>query len=220
MFLVMGILAALLEAGRSGQGQVVDAAMVDGTSVLTTMFTAMAAMGVWDLTRRGANPLDTAAPWYDVYECADGKWLSVGAIEPQFYAELVRLSGFREGQDDSRFVQGPPCGLGRREGGVGGALADPAARRVGGAAAGLGRVRAAGARLGRERSRTRTWRAAADAGRGRRHPAAGPCAPAVPDPADHRRAAARCRASTPTEVLGGLGLDVEALLAAGAVRQA
>ncbi len=107
MFLVMGILAGLLEAGRSGQGQVVDAAMVDGTSVLATMFSAMAAMGVWDLGRRAANPLDTAAPWYDVYECADGGWLSVGAIEPQFYAELVRLSGFRADRED-RFVQGPP----------------------------------------------------------------------------------------------------------------
>ena len=107
MFLVMGVLAALLEAGRSGQGQVVDAAMVDGTSVLTTMFTAMANMGVWDLGQRAANPLDTAAPWYDVYECADGKWIAVGAIEPQFYAEMVRVSGFREGTDDTRFLQGP-----------------------------------------------------------------------------------------------------------------
>ncbi|MGB8651140.1 MAG: CaiB/BaiF CoA-transferase family protein [Mycobacteriales bacterium] len=108
MFLVMGVLAGMLEAQRSGQGQVVDAAMVDGTSVLTTMFTAMAGMGAWDLSRRAANPLDSAAPWYDVYECADGKWIAVGAIEAQFYAELVRVSGFREGQDDSRFRQGPP----------------------------------------------------------------------------------------------------------------
>jgi alpha-methylacyl-CoA racemase len=107
MFLVMGILGALLEAGRSGQGQVVDAAMIDGTSVLSTMFTSMAAMGVWDLSKRASNLLDTAAPWYDTYECADGKWLAVGAIEPQFYAELVRGSGFREGSDDSRFRQ---CG--------------------------------------------------------------------------------------------------------------
>ncbi|HUR14160.1 MAG TPA: CaiB/BaiF CoA-transferase family protein [Mycobacteriales bacterium] len=107
MFLVMGVLAALLEARTSGQGQVVDAAMVDGVSVLTTMFTSLTQMGVWDPTRRGTNLLDTGAPWYDVYECADGKWVSVGALEPQFYAELVRLSGFREGQDDSRFHQVP-----------------------------------------------------------------------------------------------------------------
>jgi alpha-methylacyl-CoA racemase len=107
MFLVMGILASLLEARTSGKGQVVDAAMVDGTSVLTTMFTAMAGMGAWDLTKRAANPLDSAAPWYDTFESSDGKWIAVGAIEPQFYAEMVRVSGFREGGDDSRFLQGP-----------------------------------------------------------------------------------------------------------------
>lgn len=107
MFLVMGVLAALLEARSSGQGQVVDAAMVDGVSVLTTMFTALSQMGVWDPTRRAANLLDSAAPWYDVYECADGRWVSVGALEPQFYAELVTLTGFREGQDESRFLQVP-----------------------------------------------------------------------------------------------------------------
>jgi alpha-methylacyl-CoA racemase len=106
MFLVMGILASLLEARTSGKGQVVDAAMVDGTSVLTTMFTAMAGMGAWDLTKRAANALDSAAPWYDTFECADGRWIAVGAIEPQFYAEMVRVSGFREGSDDSRFLQG------------------------------------------------------------------------------------------------------------------
>jgi alpha-methylacyl-CoA racemase len=105
MFLVTGVLAALLEAGRSGKGQVVDAAMVDGVGVLTSMFTALGAMGVWDLSKRASNFLDSAAPWYDVYECADGRWISVGAIEPQFYAELVRVSGFREGQDDSRLLQ-------------------------------------------------------------------------------------------------------------------
>ncbi len=108
LFLVMGVLAALLEARSSGLGQVVDTAMVDGVSVLTTMFTAMAQMGVWDLGRRAANALDSAAPWYDVYACADGKWVAVGALEPQFYAELVRVSGFREGHDDSRFLQVPP----------------------------------------------------------------------------------------------------------------
>ena len=105
MFLVMGVLAALLEARTSGQGQVVDAAMVDGVSVLTTMFTSLTQMGVWDPSRRGVNLLDSGAPWYDVYPCADGKWIAVGALEPQFYAELVRVSGFRDGQDDSRFHQ-------------------------------------------------------------------------------------------------------------------
>ena len=106
LFLVMGVLAALLDAQKTGLGQVVDAAMVDGASVLTTMFTAMAAMGVWDLTSRGTNHLDTGAPWYDTFTCADGRWVAVGAIEPQFYAELVRLTGFRDGRpDEDRFVQ-------------------------------------------------------------------------------------------------------------------
>ncbi|MCW2599087.1 MAG: carnitine dehydratase [Frankiales bacterium] len=106
MFLVMGVLAALLEARSSGLGQVVDAAMVDGTAVLTTMFTAMAGQGAWDLTSRGTNHLDTGAPWYDTFVCADGKWVAVGAIEGQFYAELVRLTDFRAGQSDAdRFVQ-------------------------------------------------------------------------------------------------------------------
>jgi alpha-methylacyl-CoA racemase len=102
MFLVMGVLAALLEARSSGVGQVVDAAMVDGAAVLTTMFTAMAGMGAWDLASRGTNALDTGAPWYDTFECADGKWVAVGALEPQFYAELVRLTGFREGRPDAQ----------------------------------------------------------------------------------------------------------------------
>ena len=106
MFLVMGVLAALLEAERSGLGQVVDAAMVDGVSVLTTMFTAIAQMGVWDLTRRGVNPLDSGAPWYDTYACSDGKWIAVGALEPQFYAELVERTGFRP-EDPLRLKQQP-----------------------------------------------------------------------------------------------------------------
>jgi alpha-methylacyl-CoA racemase len=109
LFLVMGVLAAVLEARSSGQGQVVDAAMVDGTSVLTTMFSALSAMGLWDLTRRGGNLLDTGAPFYEVYECADGRFLSVGALEPQFYAELVRLTGFREDRPDAeRYAQPAP----------------------------------------------------------------------------------------------------------------
>jgi alpha-methylacyl-CoA racemase len=107
LFLVMGLLAALLEARTSGQGQVVDAAMVEGVSTLTTFYTSLTQMGVWDPTRRGVHMLDSGAPWYDVYPCADGRWIAVGALEPQFYAELVRVSGFREGQDDSRYVQPP-----------------------------------------------------------------------------------------------------------------
>ena len=109
MFLVMGVLAALLEVGRSGEGQVIDAAMVDGASVLTTMFTALQGMGVWR-AERGANVFDTGSPFYEVYACADGRWVAVGALEPQFYAELVRLTGFRAGSpDEVRFVQPAPA---------------------------------------------------------------------------------------------------------------
>jgi alpha-methylacyl-CoA racemase len=107
MFLVMGALAALLEARSSGLGQVVDAAMVDGASVLTTMFSALATSGVWDMDRRGGNMLDSGAPYYEVYECADGKWVAVGALEAQFYAELVTLTGFREGDETRLFQPGP-----------------------------------------------------------------------------------------------------------------
>ena len=98
MFLAFGIVCALLEAQRSGKGQVVDAAMVDGAAVLTTMFHAFRAMGIWN-DERGTNMLDTGAHYYDVYETRDGKYVSIGSIEPQFYAELLELSGLGE-QDD------------------------------------------------------------------------------------------------------------------------
>ena len=92
MFLAFGVVCALLEAQQSGQGQVVDAAMVDGAAVLMTMFHAFTAVGLWN-DERGTNLLDTGAHFYDVYECADGEYVSVGSIEPQFYAELRRLGG-------------------------------------------------------------------------------------------------------------------------------
>jgi alpha-methylacyl-CoA racemase len=93
MFLVMGVLAALLHAQRSGEGQVVDAAMVDGAASLMTMEWAFRGMGIWDTEAPGTNLLDTGAPFYEVYECADGKWIAVGAIEAQFYAELIKGLG-------------------------------------------------------------------------------------------------------------------------------
>lgn len=106
MFLVFGIMCALFERISSGCGQVVDAAMVDGAASLTTMFSALRAMGVWR-DERGVNLLDTGAPFYEVYECADGKFLAVGALEPQFYAELVRRTGFRSDRPEAeRFAQG------------------------------------------------------------------------------------------------------------------
>ena len=90
LFLVTGVLAALLEARISGRGQVVDAAIVDGTAVLSTLMHGMIAAGLWQ-DRRGVNLIDTGAPFYDVYETADGRHMAVGALEPQFYAEFVRL---------------------------------------------------------------------------------------------------------------------------------
>ena len=99
MFLAFGVVCALLEAQRSGQGQVVDTAMVDGTATLMTMFWSMHHMGVFDIDARGTNMLDTGAHFYDVYECADGEYVSIGSIEPQFYAELMRLTGL-EGDDE------------------------------------------------------------------------------------------------------------------------
>ena len=89
MFLVMGVLAALVERASSGKGEVIDAAMCDGASVLGQMMWAFRGTGLWQ-DRRGVNLLDTGAPFYEVYECSDGKWMAVGAIEPQFYAELLK----------------------------------------------------------------------------------------------------------------------------------
>jgi alpha-methylacyl-CoA racemase len=93
MLLAFGVVCALLEAQRSGAGQVVDAAMVDGTAVLMSMFWGMKSVGFFDETRPGTNLLDTGAHFYDVYRCADDTFVSVGSIEPQFYAELLRLTG-------------------------------------------------------------------------------------------------------------------------------
>jgi alpha-methylacyl-CoA racemase len=92
MLLALGVVAALLEAGRSGRGQVVDAAMVDGAALLTTQLHELLAAGLWS-DRRGANLLDGGAPFYGVYETADGLHLAVGALEPRFYAELLARVG-------------------------------------------------------------------------------------------------------------------------------
>ncbi|MGD9620184.1 MAG: CaiB/BaiF CoA transferase family protein [Mycolicibacterium sp.] len=88
MFLLVGVLSALWERERSGKGQVIDAAMVDGSGALSMMMWAFRAMGMWS-DERGVNMLDTGAPYYDTYTCADGRHVAVGAIEPQFYAEML-----------------------------------------------------------------------------------------------------------------------------------
>jgi len=88
MFLVMGILAALVEVNSSGKGQIVDAAMTEGSANLMAMFNSLHAMGMWS-PKRGVNLLDTGAHFYDTYETKDGKYVSIGSIEPQFYALLM-----------------------------------------------------------------------------------------------------------------------------------
>ncbi|MDF1596517.1 MAG: CaiB/BaiF CoA-transferase family protein [Acidimicrobiia bacterium] len=95
MFLAVGVLAALHEARTSGVGQIVDAAMVDGSALLTTMFHEMRAAGLWDDVR-GGNLLDGGAPFYDTYQTGDGRYVAVGALEPQFYAALLEGLGLAE----------------------------------------------------------------------------------------------------------------------------
>ena len=97
MFLAFGVVCALVERVTSGRGQVVDAAMVDGAAILMTMIHGLRAMGNWN-QERGTNLLDTGAPFYETYECRDGKYISVGSIEPQFYDLLIELTGL-EGEE-------------------------------------------------------------------------------------------------------------------------
>ena len=94
MLLAFGIACGLVEAQRSGKGQVVDAAMVDGASLLAAMFSGMLAAKRWNETR-GDNVLDTGAPWYDNYETKDGKYVAIGSIEPKFYEELLLRLGLQ-----------------------------------------------------------------------------------------------------------------------------
>jgi alpha-methylacyl-CoA racemase len=99
LYLAFGLMAALYERQRSGQGQVVDAAMVDGASSLMSIFHGLLASGRWDADTRSANLLDGGAPFYDTYAAADGKYLSVGCLEPKFFAEFVQRIGL-----DERFI--------------------------------------------------------------------------------------------------------------------
>ena len=100
MFLAFGMVCALLERERSGLGQVVDAAMVDGVAALSAMFFGLRAGGLWS-DERGGNLLDGGAPYYDAYETRDGKYVAVGALEAKFFAELARRVGL-----EPRFVAG------------------------------------------------------------------------------------------------------------------
>ncbi|CAL9374373.1 Succinyl-CoA--L-malate CoA-transferase beta subunit [Actinosynnema sp. ALI-1.44] len=101
LLLALGILAALYERERSGRGQVVDAAMVDGAALLTTFLHGMKAAGAWG-GERGTNLLDGGAPFYDVYATADGKFVSIGALEEKFYADLLVLLGLADSDVPNR----------------------------------------------------------------------------------------------------------------------
>jgi len=100
LYLAFGVMAALYERERSGRGQVVDAAMVDGASSLLSIFHGMLASGRWDASRRGANLLDGGAPFYGTYAAADGRYVAVGALEPKFFAEFAQAIGLPD-----RFVK-------------------------------------------------------------------------------------------------------------------
>ncbi|WP_166267377.1 CaiB/BaiF CoA transferase family protein [Marinobacter caseinilyticus] len=109
MFLALGIVSALLETAKSGEGQVIDAAMTDGSAVLMSMFHSAYEMGLNSL-ERGTNRLDTGAHFYNCYETSDGKYISIGSIEPQFYAQLMDVAGlsreaFGEQLDKSRWPE-------------------------------------------------------------------------------------------------------------------
>ena len=95
MLLAMGLLAALVERTRSGAGQVVDAAMIEGAALLATPFFGFRQTGVWS-AERGTNIVDSGAPFYDAYETKDGRWLTVAAMEPKFYAALLDLLGIAD----------------------------------------------------------------------------------------------------------------------------
>ena len=95
LYLAFGMMAAIINVKNGGEGQVIDCAMSDGAASLATMFYGMKAMGMWT-DEREANLLDGGAHFYDTYECSDGKWVSIGSIEPQFYAILLEKAGITD----------------------------------------------------------------------------------------------------------------------------
>ncbi|MGW6458334.1 CaiB/BaiF CoA transferase family protein [Streptomyces sp. NPDC055078] len=101
VFLALGVVSAVLSARATGEGQVVDAAMTDGSASLLAMVYGFMAQGTWR-DERAANPIDGAAPWYAVYRCSDGRHMSVGAAEPQFYAGMLRVLGLADDPDFAR----------------------------------------------------------------------------------------------------------------------
>ncbi len=100
MMLALGIVAGLLRARQSGKGQVIDAAVTDGSALLTALLFSFHQAGAWS-DKRSDNSIDSASPWYDTYECADGKFVTIGSVEPKFYALLLEVCGL---SDDSDFA--------------------------------------------------------------------------------------------------------------------
>ena len=152
LYLALGVVAGLLETQKSGKGQVVDAAMVDGAASLMTAIYGMHGSGLWT-DNRGDNILDTGAHYYDVYETKDGKYVSIGSIEAKFYDELLRAVG-TEGRrtaapERSRLVA-------RDEGAAEDDLQDQDARRMVQDHGGQRRVLRAGAEHGPKRRSIRT----------------------------------------------------------------
>ena len=105
MLLAYGVVCGLLEASRSGEGQVIDAAMVDGAALLAAMVYGMVAGGTWG--KRGTNLLDTGSWYYDVYETAEGEYISFGSLEPQFFREMLRITGLADDVDGGGPVPDP-----------------------------------------------------------------------------------------------------------------
>jgi alpha-methylacyl-CoA racemase len=98
MVLAVGLLAALLAARQNGQGQIVDAAISDGAALMTSLLLGLQRQGIW-VDRRQSNLLDGGAHWYDCYECADGEYISIGALEPRFYRQLLERCGLGDDPD-------------------------------------------------------------------------------------------------------------------------
>ena len=139
MFLATGLLAALLHARATGEGQVVDAAMTEGAAYLGSMTRTFVANGGW-IDEREANLLDGGAPNYRCYATADGKWVAVGALEPQFWAALVTALGLDPASTPGPYV---PDRAGRLPHAAGRHLPHPHPGRVGRALRAAGRLRGA-----------------------------------------------------------------------------
>ena len=193
MLLALGVLAALIERDRSGLGQVVDAAMVDGSALLTSFLYGLRAAGRWQ-DARGVNLLDGGAPFYDTYATADGGHVAVGALEPKFYAELLAGLGLA-GAGAARAVR--PGRLAGAAGAVrrGVRAAEPG--RVGRGVRGLGRLRGAGARA-RRGARPPLQRGPRGVRRHRRRWSSRPRAAVRAQPGRDAAAAAPARRATPT----------------------